>query len=31
MKKLIYPLAAIIILFASAYTFVQSQDWKIAK
>ncbi len=30
MKKIIYPLAAIIILFASAFTFVQSQDWKIA-
>ena len=30
MKKIIYPLSAIIILFASAFTFVQSQDWKIA-
>ena len=30
MKKIIYPLAAIIILFASAFTFIQSQDWKIA-
>lgn len=30
MKKFIYPFAAIIILFASAFTFVQSQDWKIA-
>lgn len=31
MKKIIYPLAAVIILFASAFTFVQSQDWKIAE
>jgi polyisoprenoid-binding protein YceI len=31
MKKVIYPLAAIIILFASAFTFVQSQNWKIAE
>ena len=30
MKKIIYPFAAITILFASAFTFVQSQDWKIA-
>lgn len=30
MKKLIFPFAAITILFASAFTFVQSQDWKIA-
>lgn len=30
MKKIIYPLAAVMILFASAFTFVQSQDWKIA-
>jgi polyisoprenoid-binding protein YceI len=31
MKKIIYPLAAFIILFASAFTFVKSQDWKIAE
>jgi len=31
MKKIIYPLAAIIIFFASAFTFVQSQNWKIAE
>ena len=31
MKKIIYPLAAIIILLASAFTFVQSQSWKIAE
>ena len=31
MKKIIYPLAAVIILFASAFTFVQSQDWKIVE
>jgi polyisoprenoid-binding protein YceI len=30
MKKNLYPVAAIIILLASAFTFVQSQDWKIA-
>lgn len=30
MKKIIYPLAAFIIMSASAFTFVQSQDWKIA-
>src|SRR5450432_504648 len=30
MKKFIYPVAAIIILFASAFTFIKSQDWKIA-
>ena len=30
MKKIIYPLAACIILFASAFTFINSQDWKIA-
>ena len=30
MKKFIYPVAAIVILFASAFTFIQSQDWKIA-
>lgn len=30
MKKSLYPVAAIIIFFASAFTFVQSQDWKIA-
>lgn len=31
MKKITYPLAAIIILFASAFTFIQSQNWKIAE
>jgi polyisoprenoid-binding protein YceI len=31
MKKIIYPLAAIMILFASAFTFIQSQDWKISE
>jgi polyisoprenoid-binding protein YceI len=30
MKKIIYPLAAAIMLFASAFTFIHSQDWKIA-
>lgn len=30
MKKIIYPVAAIVILFASAFTVIQSQDWKIA-
>ena len=30
MKKMIYPFAALIIFFGSAFTFVQSQDWKIA-
>ncbi|SRR5579871_5341968 len=28
MKKSIYPIAALIILVASAFTFVKSQDWK---
>lgn len=30
MKKLIYPFAAIILIMASAFTLIQSQDWKIA-
>jgi polyisoprenoid-binding protein YceI len=30
MKKSMYPLAAIIIMLGSAFTFIQSQDWKIA-
>ena len=30
MKKRLYPVAAMIIFFASAFTFAQSQDWKIA-
>lgn len=30
MKKLVYPLAAILIFVTSAFTFIQSQDWKIA-
>jgi len=29
MRKITYPLAAVIIFFASAFTFVQSQNWKI--
>lgn len=29
MKKLIYPVAAFIIILASAFTFIKSQDWKI--
>jgi polyisoprenoid-binding protein YceI len=29
MKKLIYPFVAIVLIFASAFTFIQSQDWKI--
>jgi polyisoprenoid-binding protein YceI len=28
MKRIIYPIAAVIILAASAFTFVKSQDWK---
>jgi polyisoprenoid-binding protein YceI len=31
MKKIIYPLAAIIIFLGSAFTFIQSQSWKIAE
>jgi polyisoprenoid-binding protein YceI len=30
MKRIIYPAVAIIILIASAFTFVHSQEWKIA-
>jgi polyisoprenoid-binding protein YceI len=30
MKKFVYPLAAILIIISSAFTFIQSQDWKIA-
>src|SRR5665647_1497344 len=30
MKTIIYPIAAILIFFASAFTFIHSQDWKIA-
>lgn len=30
MKKIIYPVAALMLLIASAFTFVQSLDWKIA-
>ncbi len=30
MKKLVYPLAALVIVIGSAFTFIQSQDWKIA-
>ncbi len=30
MKRIIYPAAAIILLIASAFTFVHSQEWKIA-
>ena len=29
MKKLNYPIAAILLIFASAFTFIQSQNWKI--
>jgi polyisoprenoid-binding protein YceI len=29
MKKLIYPFAASMLILASAFTFIQSQDWKI--
>ncbi len=31
MKKITYPLAAVIILFASAFTVIQSQNWNIAE
>ncbi|MEP7109208.1 MAG: YceI family protein [Ferruginibacter sp.] len=30
MKKFIYPFAAIVIIMTSAFSFIQSQDWKIA-
>src|SRR3954470_13967120 len=30
MKKLMYPLVAIVLITASAFTFIKSQDWKIA-
>ena len=30
MKKLFYPLAAIVIMLGSAFTVIKSQDWKIA-
>ena len=30
MKKIIYPIAALLILTASAFSFIKSQDWKIA-
>ena len=30
MKKFIYPLAAVLIISASAFTVIKSQDWKIA-
>ena len=30
MKKLIYPFAALLIIAASAFTIIKSQDWKIA-
>ena len=29
MKRLIYPIAALIIMAASAFTVIKSQDWKI--
>ncbi len=31
MKKLIYPIAAIAIIIASAFTVIKSQDWKIGE
>ncbi len=31
MKKLIYPVAALALLVASAFTAIKSQDWKIAE
>jgi polyisoprenoid-binding protein YceI len=31
MKKLIYPAAAVALLFASAFTVIKSQDWKITE
>ena len=31
MKKMLYPFAAIIIFIASGFTFIQSQNWKIAE
>ena len=30
MKRIIYPIAAFLIIAASAFTFIKSQDWKIA-
>lgn len=30
MKKLFYPVAAVVIMLASAFTIIKSQDWKIA-
>ena len=30
MKRMLYPAAALLIVFASAFTFIQSQNWKIA-
>ena len=30
MKKLFYPVAAVIIMLGSAFTVFKSQDWKIA-
>jgi polyisoprenoid-binding protein YceI len=30
MKKLVYPFAAIVLVTASAFTFIKSQDWKIS-
>ncbi len=30
MKRIIYPFAALLLIIASAFTFIQSQDWKIA-
>jgi len=30
MKKIIYPVAAILLIAGSAFTFIQAQDWKIA-
>lgn len=31
MKKNIYPIAALLLIFASAFTFIQAQDWKITE
>src|SRR4051794_14811866 len=30
MKQLVYPFAAIVLIVASAFTFIKSQDWKIS-
>ena len=30
MKRILYPMAACVLLIASAFTFIRSQDWKIA-